>query len=435
MGDLPTELLSAIVKDLPARDLRQLRATDRRLKEVTEQGAFRQITITNTVKSIGGLVQLLNSDRLREFVEVIDFKERPRPAELGELRYIPPDPVASTEADEGLYQAIQTALAQFHRFPRLNTLRLIFRKVYDIPLFQEDGYQPLNEPPPSASIDLQRALIAGLGAFGENCGNMPVHHLAVQNLLPYAHEAFAHPGLARLLSSLHVLEIGINDASEEVGAYGAANLPVFYEHSLPRILRAGQELRELTLAPRAIYIGIEFSLNFSGLTIPHLEKVSLARVSFKETDPTGPEHFIIRHAGALRSLELIYCTIHKYEDELVIDRPWAATWNLFAEELKLLTKLRVEWEGSSGEHTQLGYCSEEPGVSWGPSNHYPIDGVEGDAAALDAFAEIVKARDGGEVTILATIPDRDSDVDEDEDENEGEDGEDGESDEEEEDSE
>ena len=84
---IPTEVLSIIASALTPADLRQLRATDKRLKDVAEPGAFRRVTITNTFKSINGFMQLLNVDGLCELVERVEFLERPRAAEAEAVRF------------------------------------------------------------------------------------------------------------------------------------------------------------------------------------------------------------------------------------------------------------------------------------------------------------------------------------------------------------
>ncbi|KZV67506.1 hypothetical protein PENSPDRAFT_666997 [Peniophora sp. CONT] len=139
MRYLPIELISAIAKDLSSEDLRQLRATDKRFKDVAEPGAFRQVKITNTSKSIDGLLHLLNADHLRGLVEVLEFEEGPRPSDSGAVRYIPPDPVASTEADNELHQQMQAAFTQLHRCPHLESLQFTFRETYDVPVFDDNS--------------------------------------------------------------------------------------------------------------------------------------------------------------------------------------------------------------------------------------------------------------------------------------------------------
>ncbi|KAI0030024.1 hypothetical protein K488DRAFT_72508 [Vararia minispora EC-137] len=75
MDRLPTEMLVNITRDLTAEDLRQLRAANKRLKEIASPAAFSVVKVTNTFRSVQGLLQLLNSKAISGTIEVIEFVE------------------------------------------------------------------------------------------------------------------------------------------------------------------------------------------------------------------------------------------------------------------------------------------------------------------------------------------------------------------------
>ncbi|KAI0049119.1 hypothetical protein FA95DRAFT_1604651 [Auriscalpium vulgare] len=395
MSPLPIELLSEIASGVASEeDLRQLRAVSKAFKNIASADAFRKITVSPSVKSARGLLNILDSPELVMHVREIEFVEEAfRMAGQSEGSGDARGPGASEEGGgaqgeavaEGTASAkeiLAEAYALLHQAPTLHTLSFKFRSMF----LEEDAWDD-DSHKPSDSLLLHWAI---LGAIANNPHPLPnLRTLTLDKLLQFRNDLFDTPHFAAIVGALHHLHLDVL-ADDNDGSYYQDPLQNFWDQAQERFLRPAVELRSLHLDSN-IEIGMMPAVDFARLTYPHLEAVFLRNVLFNGLEPEpvadSAEEFLARHGQTLKKLELFQCTMY-YEEEDAPVRFWEMVWRRYAQALEVLSELVVQFDHEGQREMRYSWLSA--GHSYMPDTHAP--GEEEDNEAFGLLKALVDAR-------------------------------------------
>ncbi|KAI0049128.1 hypothetical protein FA95DRAFT_949602 [Auriscalpium vulgare] len=399
MSSFSLELLSEIAGGVDSeKELRQLRAVNKIFNKIVSADAFRKLTVTPSVKSARGLLNILNMPELIVHVQEIEFVEEEAEQSQGSEDGASSDASESEVGGDGEGEAsakdqdpttakeiLAEAYALLHLAPSLHTLTFKFSSTFteDEGDEDEDSGELLI---PSDSLLLHWAI---LGAIANNPHPLPkLRTLTLDNFLQHRNDLFDTPHFAAIVRGLHHLHLNFLGDDEMEGATLQQPLEDFWEQAQERLLRPAVELRSLHLESN-IEIGSVPEVVFARLTYPHLQSVYFRNVLFYGLYPDpvtdGAEDFIARHGKTLRKLELHQCSIF-YEWEEAPARFWATIWRRFTEELEVLSELVVEFEQDEGtrSHPELRYSLLSDGIGYIKQDE-DIPGEEDDREALDAL--------------------------------------------------
>ncbi|KAI0036201.1 hypothetical protein K488DRAFT_67821 [Vararia minispora EC-137] len=372
MDQLPTEMLVNIIKDLAPEDLRRLRATNKRLKDLASPSAFSVMKVTNTVKSMEGLLCLLHTKDICGTIESIEFSE----SELSSVE-------SREERDKGLFGCAEKSYASIHLAPHLESLSFTFDDMY--PWFGGDD-SPIQ-------LILQHAILSGLASTASH-PPPSLRSLTIENLLALNNLHWSSMGV--LLSRLHSLSIHVLMDDAEC-SLDSDELHEFYYSLSSVILAACTSLRRLSLSGTRM-IGIVLRIDFHMVNFPHLVTLSLKSMIlswYEDGTFCSAEDFIVRHAGTLESLELVGCGMAMLIGDERPVRFWSAVWNRFAETLSALTELKVKFDSpwdppEDRTDGEARYFLED--TNYGFLQQEDVDGQEEDVLAFEAFKAILDSR-------------------------------------------
>ncbi|KAI0049118.1 hypothetical protein FA95DRAFT_1557230, partial [Auriscalpium vulgare] len=422
MPSLPPELLLKIAhsSELCGPDLRQLRAVNRTFHNLVSRDAFAKLTVTATVKSAGGLHNILNTPTLAAYVQEIEFEED-MPTRMAENR----SPAGNGHENSGRklgkcddcfvywWRSRQSQPSQAQDHHKWSELRLIMASAYSLlhkapflhsivfefsPVFKEHAWDEDNFQP-SDHLQLHWAI---LGAIANNPRPLPaLRSLALHNMLPFANDIYDTKYFTKIIGALHDFHIcAVGDEIAEDDFYQDP-APNFWEQVHLRLLLPANELRSLHIASKAT-LGVMPPLDFTVLTYPHLQSLSLMGVLFDGQQPieAGTEDFLARHGKTLRRLKLVGCAItHVYHE--VPERVWSMLWRRYEQELELLSELFVEFQRDDPDavwalprtEPQLRYCFALPSAGAGVMPDFgDVPGEEEDTPALASLQAVVAGR-------------------------------------------
>ncbi|CAK5263279.1 unnamed protein product [Mycena citricolor] len=393
MSPLPLELLQQISKDAQWDEtIFTLRLVSRALRDAATPIAFREIVVTDSVKSGAALLFLETCTlSVAPLVESVRFDA---PASdrwtsgacpvfwnqdaATDLISGPPEEVES----QARRVALSGAFSGLSNFPRLKSLHLEFHDT-----FQEDGSHDIPEQPTHYLL-LQQEIFAALASRPLST----LRSLTLHNLIAVPHDIYTRDGFRALFKSARTVDISVISDVDYEGAYFQDPLVDYWNISVPSMLEYADEVRTLVIRSDQ-GVGSQPALNVATLRFPRLTALSLYDFVFVDTAlEYNMLSFIVQHGKTLESLELADCSIDG--DEMIdFPYPWHAVLSRFEAELETLK--RFVFQSESGEEQ---FCYTRLDVGFGymslDAEHEAeaIPPPDLDSAALESLLAVVQSR-------------------------------------------
>ncbi|KAJ7187160.1 hypothetical protein C8R46DRAFT_285291 [Mycena filopes] len=391
MAMLPLELFQAIIKDLgDDPSIFALRLVSKSYNSVVTPGAFRRVVVSDSEKSAAAVAFLEGCDEsLTSHVREVVFQ-----GTSGSVSW----EIEETSGEgEKRREALRNTFSGLAKFSRLENLRLDFHDFY------EEDMNPDDEEVenPSHFFLLQHQIFAGLA---ENPPSA-LRSMTLLNLIAVPDNIYAEEGFQQIFRSLQTLHIsGLSSCADE-GAHMYESARIFWDQSVPHIVRSAPALTALTLdSDMPIGAHAAPAISFAGIHLPHLTSLTLHQfVPIPHIDDYDVVDFILEHKATLRRLAFhrpsLDCGMVDFGADAEFTRPWHDVFAVFEAELGELREFVFEGDRYVDEDTpwrdaRFKYTKEDPG--WGYLRWTErIVGEEQDLPALESLLATISSRREG----------------------------------------